>query len=143
MSRTPSAGFTLLEIVMVIALLGILGTIAVSRMDGALFTSADMTVLERERLLMLARIAHVRTEAIRADEEKSLTITAEGFRYGEDTAPMTGEAQSAAFESVKAEPVTLRFDRYGMCASGSAARVTLRQADQWVDIQIEAGGYAY
>lgn len=95
-------GFTLIEIVMVLILLALLTAILLPR--GGTRLQAPDAATEHAKALMIARLAHARTESLRSGRELTLTITDDGrkVQYGtsdEDRpTPLAGETPDGSHQ---------------------------------------------
>ena len=102
------AGFTLLEIVMVITLMALLSGIYISHAGISVSMPEDRIILTQQENLIRARAAHLQTEAILMRQTCTLTFRSDGMTYGENCRPMPGDGQ-----------VVLYLDGVGMTGEGS------------------------
>jgi len=68
-------GFTLVEILLVLILIALLSTVVQSSFGKLKVTDG---AIERERLMMIARIVHARNEALLLNKDRELKITQDG-----------------------------------------------------------------
>ena len=91
------AGFTLLEIVMVITLMALLSSIYISHSGLDISSPEDRIVLAQQESLIRARAAHMQTEAILMKRECSLEFGVSSMTYSDGCKPMPGEAKTVPY----------------------------------------------
>lgn len=91
------AGFTLLEIVMVITLMALLSGIYISHAGISVSMPEDRIILSQQENLIRARAAHLQTEAILMKRDCRLTLARTGMTYGEGCRPMPGDGNTVPY----------------------------------------------
>ena len=91
------AGFTLLEIVMVITLMALLSGIFISHAGFSISMPEDRILLTQQENLIRARAAHLQTEAILMRRDCTLTLAPTGMTYGEGCRPMPGDGNTVPY----------------------------------------------
>ena len=107
MKHRREAGFTLIEIILGLILMGLLAAVGTSYMP--VLQAPDATA-EHEKLLIVARIAHTRNQAIIKDESLELTIISGGtaLQYDSNMTPLTSDSENPKNELiVQLKDVTL------------------------------------
>ena len=82
------AGFTLIEIILVLILMGLLAAVGASRMS---YLQAPDATTEHQKALMIARIAHARNQAILRDHTVTIEIKNGSTLKYIDMSPLSGE----------------------------------------------------
>ena len=88
MKRAREAGFTLIEIILVLILMGLLAAVGTSRMS---YLQAPDATTEHQKALMIARIAHARNEAIMQDATVYMKVTGGNTLQYHNMTPLSGE----------------------------------------------------
>ena len=83
------AGFTLIEIILVLILMGLLAAVGASRMS---YLQAPDATTEHQKALMVARIAHARNEAIMQDDTVYIKVTGGNTLQYHNMTPLSGES---------------------------------------------------
>lgn len=144
------AGFTLIEIILVLILMGLLSAFLPSFFSNLQLNTAE---IERERLLMLARIVHARNEALALQTERSFKIIQDGraVQYTNLT-PMQSEGTAKtenAIVSLQDVIVTcsnncqLRFEADGTCLDPNTTLTftSTKDSSQKTSLTINGAGY--
>lgn len=143
------AGFTLIEIILVLILMGLLTAVGVSKMS---YLQAPDAATEYQKALMMARIAHARNQALLRDEETQLQITGSNLQYSNNMTPLANESQVQSLDKITVtndrsdSSFTLTFNPKDFtCNEGQGAVITLTPTDASsapVTISISGVGYA-
>ena len=131
-------GFTLVELIAVLTLVGILGTVAVSSTIPS--TSAQLQA-SRDSLITAFYIAQ--QKAMIQSQLIELEVTGAGVDIRQAGTSLTiggTDYPISWLANQRATPATFRFDRLGKTTPGS---VTLSQNDASVTLTVSATGYVY
>ena len=88
MRHRREAGFTLIEIILVLILMGLLAAVGASRMS---YLQAPDATTEHQKALMIARIAHARNQAILKDQTVQIKVTNGSSLQYINMTPLSGE----------------------------------------------------
>ena len=135
------AGFTLLEIVMVITLMALLSGIYISHAGFSVSMPEDRIILSQQENLIRARAAHLQTEAILMRQTCTLTFSSDGMTYGKNCRPMPGDGQVVLYldgvvMTGDGRPV-LKADKNGII--DSAVDITLEKKSASVTFRLTEG----
>ena len=143
------AGFTLLEIVMVITLMAVLSGIFISHAGFSISMPEDRILLTQQENLIRARTAHLQTEAILMKRDCTLTLTSTGMTYGDGCRPMPGDGSSVPYlegvamagdrSAIKADKngILTKADKNGILQS--AVEVTLQNKSASLTFKLTEG----
>lgn len=143
-SRTGKHGFTILEVVITLAILGIVTAITLPSMKVSVPSTGNV---ELEVMKMVGRIAHARNEAVLLGrpvtikvENNTVTYSSDSTEAGATPSPMVGEGASATTTYVSAGSCT--FNASGMVDGSSTCNYVVDDGSTKKTITISGGGYA-
>ena len=134
------AGFTLLEIVMVITLMAVLSGIFISHAGFSISMPEDRILLTQQENLIRARTAHLQTEAILMKRDCTLTLTSTGMTYGDGCRPMPGDGSSVPYlegVAMAGDRSAIKADKNGILQS--AVEVTLQNKSASLTFKLTEG----
>ena len=147
MKHGREAGFTLIEIILVLILMGILTAVGASRMS---YLQAPDATTEHQKALMIARIAHARNQAILKERTVRLQVTNGNSIEYQDMDTFANEGKIQSLEGVTltdnsgSNTFEMSFNK-DFTYTGATQKITINPTDKTsaaITLTISGVGYA-